>query len=246
MIRGIYAAASGMTFQMNQVDAIANNIANVETNGYKRSQLIPEAFGNLVVQMAGGNAPPASLSEGVRSAELARFDTPGNVRATGNPLNLAITGPGYFLVQQPSGRVVLTRDGDFNLDANQRLVTKAGDLVLDTRRRPLTIPGLTNQIEIQQDGTVVSNGLVGARIMVVAPTQAQLASFPVAPAGIAAAPPATVDVRQGFLEDSNVNVVTELVQLLEAEKLFNFDQKAVTTQDQELQKATSQLGQVNQ
>jgi flagellar basal body rod protein FlgG len=243
VFRGVYTAATGMVFQMKQVDLIANNLANVETNGFKRKELLGTTFGDLVVQFA-HQAPgtDSTVGTGVKVDGVARFETPGNLVQTGNPFNLALAGPGYFLVRSPDGTEKLTRDGDFQLDNLNRLVTRAGDLVLDTGRRPIVLDGESRSLRVAENGQIsLGDQFLGNVLVVNPPAEALETRFPLAPPGLAPVLDG-VNLRQGFLEHSNVNVVTEMVSLLGANRIYGFGQKIITAQDQMLQKAANDLG----
>lgn len=245
MLRGIYSAASGMNFQMQQLDQIANNLANVETNGYKRKELIGSSFGDLLVQFM-DQAPGTenTIGTGVKVDGVARFETPGNLVQTGNRFNFALTGPGYFLTRGADGTEKLTRDGDFQLDSTGRLVTRSGDVVLDAGRRPIVLTGDLTAMRVAADGTVSVADQPVTQMMVVNPPEAALTSqFPVAPPGLAMA--ANAGVKQGFLEHSNVNVVTEMVAMMTANRAFGFGQKIISAHDQLLQKAANDLGRIS-
>lgn len=245
MLRGIYSAASGMNFQMQQVDLIASNLANVETNGYKRKELIGSSFGDLLVQFM-NQAPgtEATVGTGVKIDGVARFETPGNLVQTGNRLNFALAGPGYFLTRGADGTEKLTRDGDFQLDATGRLATRAGDLVLDGNRRPITLTGDMHTLRVAENGTLTVNDNPITQLMVVNPPASVLETqFPVAPPGLPMA--ANPGVKQGFLEHSNVNVVTEMVSMMTANRAFGFGQKIISAHDQILQKAANDLGRIS-
>lgn len=245
MLRGIYSAASGMTFQMEQLNQIANNLANVDTNGFKRNELVASTFGDLLVQFT-EQAPgtEATVGTGVKIDGLARFETQGNLVHTGGRFNMAINGPGYFMIKGTDGAEKLTRDGDFQLDAEQQLVTRTGELVLDSTHRPIVLQGDLTTLRVSENGSIYLGEVVQAQLMVTNPPTTLLqASFPVAPAG--SAPMTNPKVEQGMLEHSNVNVVTEMVNMLAASRAFGFGQKVITAHDQTLQKAANDLGRMN-
>ncbi|MBU6430289.1 MAG: flagellar basal-body rod protein FlgG, partial [Cyanobacteria bacterium REEB65] len=160
---------------------------------------------------------------------------------TGNTLDVGLQTPGqYFVIQQPDGTNLLTRDGEFYPSAQGDLVTSRGDQVLDDGQRPIHLPTNLQNIKIREDGTITQGGTEIAKILVVAPTQAELAQFPRATGALQ--PANGTQLRQGYLEASNVSAVTEMVSLIEASKLFNFEQKVVSAHDQMLQKATGEVG----
>lgn len=245
MLRGIYTAASGMIYQTQAVDVIAHNLANAETNGYKRRELLGSSFGDMLVQIL-HQAPgtEATVGTGVKVDGIARFETAGNMVSTGNRFNLALGGPGYFLTRGADGVEKLTRDGDFQLDSQNRLVNRAGDLVLNTARRAIVLDGDVANMRISENGTINLGTEVNSQLLVVNPPQSVLESrFPVAPPGLPAL--ANPDIKQGFLEHSNVNVVTEMVSLLTANRAFGYGQKIISAHDQILQKAANDLGRIS-
>lgn len=242
MIRGIYAAASGMTFEQKAVDIVANNLANLNTTGYKREEPIAASFHDVLIEMA--NRTPGTddtLPEGVQLAGTYRNEAPGDLRQTGNRLDLGLVNGGqFFVTRRPDGTQLLTRDGAFTRDQQGYLVTSDGAQVEAEGGGSISIPADMRNIKIHDDGTITNDGTVIDKILVVAPNQAELSQFPLA-AG-AQTPATGVSMRQGYLESSNVNAVTEMVRLIEASKIFAFEQKAVTAHDQMLQAATQQVG----
>ncbi len=247
MLRGIYTAATGMMHQMEAVNTISHNLANVETNGYKRKELLGASFDDVLVEMTGA-APGMQgiVGQGIRTEGVFRYDTPGNLVATGSPLTFALANPGYFVVQRPDGTRLMTRDGDFSIDEQRRLVTKSGELVLAVRPpsnqlSAVTLPGDMAAFKISADGQITQGEDYLGRLLVVNPPEAEMATFPVAPGQLQ-----LVDggVKQGFLEHSNVNVVTEMVSLLHANRSFGFSQKVIMAHDQMLQKAANDLGRI--
>jgi flagellar basal-body rod protein FlgG len=241
MIRGIYTAASGMLFNMQQVEQISNNLANINTSGFKRKEIIGEAFGDLVQGYSDTQPKDPSSGTGVHVGQLARFESPGQLRQTKSPLDLAITTEGHYLVARtPNGQDVLTRDGQLFKDQNNRLVTSLGGVVLDANRRPITITGDLKNLKIREDGTIFEGEAEIASILVVSPSQEQLQSFPNAVAPLRRAE--GFSMKQGFLESSNVNVISEMVGLMTANRMFGMEQKIVSAHDQMLQKAANDLG----
>lgn len=247
MLRGIYTAATGMMHQMEAVNTISHNLANIETNGYKRKELLGVSFDEVLVEMTGA-APGLQgvVGQGIRTAGVFQYNTPGNLISTGNPLNFALGNPGYFVVQRPDGTRIMTRDGDFSIDEQRRLITKTGELVLAVRPpnnqlSVITLPGDMATFRISSDGQITQDDVYLGRLLVINPTEAEMATFPVAPNQLQ-----LVDggVKQGFLEHSNVNVVTEMVSLLHANRSFGFSQKVIMAHDQMLQKAANDLGRI--
>ena len=259
MLRALRTAALGMSAQQAGVDNIANNLANVNTNGYKRSTIV---FHDLLYQTvqaagqgeAGGGAQPASLQMGHGAAAIAtvRNFTQGSFSETGNSLDLAINGEGFLQVLRPDGSIAYTRDGSFTLSADGAVVTQTG-LALDP---DLSIPAEAIEIHISQDGVVAVR--VQGEPEMVEVGQIELARFS-NPSGLnplggnlfeqtAASGEPSIGmagqeglgvIRQGFLEASNVDVVKEMVDLIMAQRAYEINSKMVTTSDDMLQIANS-------
>jgi flagellar basal-body rod protein FlgG len=247
MLRGIYTAATGMMHQLEAVNTISHNLANVETNGYKRKELLGASFDDVLIEMTGGAPGMQGLvGQGIRTEGTFRYDTPGNLKATGSPLTFALANDGYFVVERQDGTRLMTRDGDFSLDEQRRLVTKSGEMVLSVRPPsnqlfPVVLPGDLAAFKVAPDGQLTQGENYLGRLLVVNPPEEQMATFPVAPGQLQ-----LIDggVKQGFLEHSNVNVVTEMVSLLHANRSFGFSQKVIMAHDQMLQKAANDLGRI--
>jgi flagellar basal-body rod protein FlgG len=261
MIRALYTAATGMNAQSFQVDNIANNLANVNTTGFKLSEV---AFQDLIylnllqpgTSLLQGIAIPTGLQlgNGVRVAGTTKIFTEGTLENTGNPLNVAITGAGFFQVTFPDGTLRFTRDGNFQLNANGQLVTVDGYQI----QPALTIPADAQSISISTDGTV-SVVTAGAPTTSTTVGQITLARFQ-NPAGLssegrnlfnqtpASGTPITAVpgqngaglIQQGFLEQSNVDIVQSLVNLILAQRAYEFNTRAVRVADESLQ-ATNDL-----
>ena len=256
MIRSLWIAKTGMEGQQTKLDAIANNLANVGTNGFKRAGVV---FEDLMYQSL--RAPGAASSDqsqlptglqvglGVRAAATTRNFGQGSLQQTGGNLDIAIKGQGFFQIQMPDGTTGYTRDGAFQVDANGALVTSAGYAV----QPGITVPANALSVNVAADGTVTA-ALPGQ----VAPQtlgQLQLASF-INPAGLearggnlfgetaasgtpnAGAPNSTGlgALQQGFVEGSNVNVVEELVSMIATQRAYELNSKAIQTSDQMLQR----------
>jgi flagellar basal-body rod protein FlgG len=260
MMRSLNISKTGMEAQQLQLDTISHNLANVATNGYKRSHAVFEDLMYQNLRQAGSNAAgettlPTGLQVGLgtRAVATARQFSQGNLQQSGNPLDVAVLGQGFFEVQMPDGTTGYTRDGSFQVSATGQLVTNSGLTV----NPGITIPANAQSITIGDDGTV-SVALPG-QAAVQAVGQIQLASF-VNPAGLepkgqnvftetAASGAATVGpanqnglgkLRQGFVETSNVNVVEELVAMITTQRAYELNSKAIQTADQMLAK----LGQI--
>ena len=256
MIRSLWIAKTGLDAQQTNLDVIANNLANAATTGYKRIKPVFEDLLYQTLRAAGGptggqSQSPSGLQvgTGVRAGAAERMFLQGALTQTGNPLDLAINGPGFFQVTLPDGQTGYTRDGNFSRDSQGQLVNQSGYVVAPG----ITIPVNATSITVSETGQV-SVGLPGQ----VAPSQVgemQLARF-VNPGGLAsiggnllvqtaasgepnAGVPGTEGaglLRQFYVEASNVNVAEELVSLIQAQRAYEVNARAVTASDQMLQK----------
>ena len=256
MIRSLAIAKTGMEAQQMKLDAISNNLANVSTNGYKRAGVVFEDLIYQNLRQAGANSSeqttlPTGLQVGlgVQPVATTRSFTQGNLQQSSNPLDLAIRGNGFFQIQLPDGTSGYTRDGSFQVDAQGQLVTNAGYAV----QPGITIPANAQSVTIAADGTVSVTLPGQAQAQQVG--QLQLASF-VNPAGrepkgmnlfaetAASGPPnagapganGLGSLQQGYVETSNVNVVEELVSMIQTQRAYELNSKAIQTSDQMLQR----------
>ena len=258
MIRSLWIAKTGMEAQQTQMDVISNNLANVSTNGFKRSRAVFEDLLYQNLRQPGAQSSQQTqipsgfqLGTGVRPIATERLHTQGNLMQTSNQLDVAIQGAGFFQVLQPDGTTAYTRDGSFQTDSQGQIVTSNGFVV----QPAITIPANATSVTIGQDG-VVTVTQPGAS----APVQVgsmQLATF-INPAGLeslgqnmyvetasSGTPSTNVPgtngtgtVSQGYVETSNVNVVEELVNMIQAQRAYEINSKAITVSDQMLQKLT--------
>jgi len=223
---GLHAAASGLNAQQARMDAIANDIANVNTAGYTKQRV---AFRDLVYG-------PDGIGSGTAADVVGRSWKPGAMLPSDNPLSLAIAGPGFFQVKLADGRVALTRDGDFQVDAQGRLSTSGGEL-LDP---PVTIPKGTDpsQVSVAADGTVaVAGKKIGQIAVVDVPARAGLyaagGGLYLATTGSgAAAQVKSSAIQQGVREGSNVDIAEAMTELIDAQRAFDLASKVVHTQDE--------------
>ncbi len=241
MLEGLYSAAAGMAAQQQRIDGVANDLANVSTTGYKRVRV---GFRDLLYNRQGPSAGPTVLAgAGAAAGIFGRSQEQGALQTTGNPLDLAIEGAGFFQVRRPDGSLALTRDGALRLDANGRLTTQDGAL-LDP---PITVPkGTTaDRLAIGADGTVrIGKGAAIGRIQLVdvpAPDGLQPLGgnlfAPTAQSGQPAPVGAGSTLRQGLLEGSNVDVGDAMVDMMDAQRSFQMASKAIQMQDQMLEVA---------
>lgn len=213
---GIYNSASAMMVRLNELDIIAHNLANAETPGYKARRLNFLNFGETFLWIVNGanNRPPARLPLGVTVGNQRLNLQVGSMRPTGNPLDVAIDGNGWFVVQTPQG-VRYTRKGNFALSRDGVLVTSEGFPVLNENDQPIRIPAnAAASLRIAETGEIFANTQRLGRLRIVSLQNVQPAVdgyyLGVNPQ------PANVRIAQGMLESSNVQVVTELMRMLNA------------------------------
>lgn len=241
LLRGIYIAGTGMLAESLRQDVVANNLANATTTGYKRTASTSEPFAAALLRnMAMPGQPEVGTANfGVQPGRLDVINTQGALRSTGNQLDLALVGDGWFTVQTPDG-VRYTRDGAFGLAADGTLTTKDGFAVLG-ENGPVKL-AKTGDIGIAQDGTVTQNGATAGKLKITALDAESLTKEGANYMNGTATGTATGTVRQSFLEGSSVNVVSEMVELIRVMRSFEANQKAVQAQDENLGQAISKVG----
>jgi flagellar basal-body rod protein FlgG len=260
-MESLWVAKTGLEAQQTRMTVVAQNLANVNTTGYKRGRAIFEDLLYQNVSQVGGltsqqtQAPTGlNLGTGVRVVATDKQFSQGNLVNTNNPFDMAVEGRGFFQVLLPDGTQGYTRDGTFQLDANGALVTSAGYAV----QPAVTIPTSAQAVTVGVDG-VVSAVLPGQADPIQVGTM-QLTDF-VNPAGlqargqnlymetVASGPPqpgtpglnGLGSLTQGTLETSNVNVVEELVSMIETQRAYEMNSRAIETSDQMLQHLTNSL-----
>jgi len=256
MINSLWISKTGMEAQQMQLDVISNNLANVSTNGFKRANAVFEDLMYQNLRQVGASSSEQSqlptglqLGLGVRTVATSRSFAQGNLQQSGNKLDVAIQGNGFFQVTMPDGTTNYTRDGAFQVDSQGRLVTATGLPVANG----VTVPANATSIAIGADGVVTAQ-IPGTTAPQSIGTIA-LANF-LNPAGLepkgqnlyaestASGQPASGTpganglgaLMQGFVETSNVNVVQELVTMIQTQRAYEMNSKAIQTSDQMLQK----------
>jgi flagellar basal-body rod protein FlgG len=256
MIRSLSIAKTGLDAQQTQLDVIANNLANVSTSGFKKSRAVFEDLMYQTLRQPGAQSSQQTqlptglqIGTGVRPVATERIFTQGNMQQTGNSLDVAINGQGFFQVLMPDGTTGYTRDGSLHQDSQGQLVTSSGYPL----QPAITIPANAQSITIGSDGAV-SVTQPGST----ATTQVgsiQLANFINAPglegkgeniyveSASSGAPTTNAPgangigvVRQGYVETSNVNVVEELVNMIATQRAYEINSKAIQSSDQMLQR----------
>ena len=257
MLRALYSAAAGMESQQMNLDVISNNLANVNTTGFKKSKV---EFQELLYQttrapgadLGSGNQLPTGIQvgQGSRPVATARIFTNGDLTQTGEQLDVAVQGSGFFEVQMPDGTSAYTRDGAFKTDSTGRIVTSDGLPVIGGFQ---PVPAGTTNITISSNGNVTYTGASGTTTF-----EAQLVRFN-NPAGLesegsnlyketnASGTPELGTpgqngfgtLNQGYLELSNVSVVEEMVNLIQAQRAYEVNSKAVQAADEMMQQSNN-------
>jgi flagellar basal-body rod protein FlgG len=256
MIRSLWISKTGLEAQQTQMDVISNNLANVSTTGFKRSRAVFEDLLYQNLRQPGAQSSqqtqvPSGLQigTGVRPVATERIHTQGNLQQTSNQLDVAIQGAGFVQVLMPDGTTAYTRDGSFQRDNQGQIVTSNGFVV----QPAITIPANATTVTIGQDGVItVTQPGVAAPVQV---GSMQLATF-INPSGLesmgqnlyletasSGTPSTNVPgtngagtLSQGYVETSNVNVVEELVNMIQTQRSYEINSKAITVSDQMLQK----------
>ena len=260
MIRSLWIARTGLDAQQTNMDVIANNLANVSTNGFKKSRAVFEDLLYQNIRQPGAQSSQQTqfsnglqLGVGVRPVSTAKLFTQGALQQTGNDLDVAINGNGFFQIQLPDGTTGYTRDGSFQLDNQGQIVTTSGYVVLPG----ITVPANALSITIGRDGTVSVT-----QPATPSPTTAQIGNLQVAtfvnPGGLqsvgenmfletassGAATPNTPGLNgagllnQKMVEASNVNVAEELVTMIQTQRAYELNSKVVSTSDAMLGRLT--------
>ena len=250
MDASMWVAKTGLDAQQTRMNVISNNLANVNTTGFKRDRAVFEDMLYQNVKQAGGQTDANSqaptglmLGTGVRIVATEKLHSQGNMVTTQNPLDLAISGDGYFQIAKGDGSLAYTRDGGFKISATGQLVTSSGALL----QPAITIPNTASSVTIGRDGTVSIELTVGGSQVL---GQIQIARF-VNPSGLqslgqnlmkdtpASGAPQVLapgvggagSLMQGTLEASNVNVVEEMVNMIETQRAYEINSKAISAVD---------------
>jgi flagellar basal-body rod protein FlgG len=257
----LHVARTGLDAQNERMRVIANNLANVNTTGYKRDRAQFETLAYQAITTAGASssdqnkfATGLNLGSGVQITATSRIDTQGSMQQTGNSLDLAIQGAGYFQVQKPDGTIAYTRDGAFTLSDQGQVVTSSGMPLIPN----ITIPQGSTAITIAPDGTVSATvpgqtaaqqvgKIQTARFVNSGGLQAEGSNMftETAASGKPELGDAGTDGRgtlaQGSLESSNVDITQELVDMIECQRAYEVNSKLIKATDEMLQNANQQL-----
>lgn len=256
MVRGLYTAATGMNVQAKKMDIISNDLANVNTTGYKKDTAVIASFPQILASRLDdtqnhipNNGMIGAMSLGARIDEIYTNFTQGSVIKTDGIVDLAIQGEGFFAVQTPAN-TFYTRDGNFSINQNGEMVTKEGYYVLSQEGLPITLGEdfLANggQVVVKESGEVYRGAeLIDTIALVRFEDNGTLQKaadnlYQAEGQGI----PFQGSMIQGFLESSNVNSVTAMVDMITVSRAYEANQKVIQTQDAILGKAVNEIGRV--
>ncbi len=258
MLKGLYTAYTGMLNEQNRMDILTNNLANASTVGFKKEGATSQSFDSILtlkikdqsvglqnVQRLGTNNP------GVKIGENYTDYTQGSFRITDNTYDLALAGEGFFAIEftNKAGETstMYTRNGQFTLNREGYLVTADGDYVLDTQNRRIQLNTLIDS-EIGSDGTITQGGVAVAKIQVTDFEDynylEKYGETYYRPVEGAKTTQADAEMKSGYLEMSNVQVVSEMVNLISITRAYESNQKIIQTYDDTLEVAVTQLGRI--
>ena len=258
MLKGLYTAYTGMVNEQHRMDTLTNNLANSTTVGFKKEGATSQAFDEvLALKIKDTSESPntarrlGTMSLGVKIGENYTDYSEGPLKVTDNTFDLALTGPGFFTIEftNKAGETSTkyTRDGSFTVTEEGNLVTKDGDFVLDDGGSPIELnPRLTTSINT--DGTIYQNGRQVAKIGITDFEDynylKKYGDVMYQPVDGAVEKEATGLIRQGYTEQSNVNVVTEMVNMIAITRAYEANQKVIQSVDQTLDQSANSIGRV--
>lgn len=258
MVKGLYAAYTGMINQEHRMDVLTNNLANVNTNGYKKEGATAQSFDSVLAYKIKDNSEGYRLAKrigvnnpGVKIGEGYTDFSQGSLKTTENTYDLALTDKGFFAVRftdkAGNDSIKYTRDGNFTLNTNGELVTQEGDYVLDRNGQTIKIDPLKDT-QINTSGEIIQDGKVVTTIQV---TDFEDYNYLerygenyYQPIDGAEEIQAAAKVYSGYLETSNISVVSEMVSMINVSRAYETNQKVITTIDGTLDIAANQIGRV--
>ncbi len=255
MIRGLYTASAGMQVEQIRQDVIANNLANLNTSGFRRDLAVLEARGDMAIRRtndplsadplaATRRRPIGEIGTGVLINRIVKRFEQGVLKQTDDPFDMALDGDGYFTLATPNGDKIYTRAGEFTRNAQGQMCSKDGNLLLGANG-PITVPsGAT--FNVSKDGFVGVNGRPVDRIALArfdAPDQdlEKVGDTAFRYRGAGEPPASTAQIAQGMIEGPNVNAVQEMVEMIAALRHYEANQKALQSQDETLSKAVNEV-----
>lgn len=257
MVKGLYAAYTGMVNEQHRMDVLTNNLANANTNGYKKEGATSQSFNDVFAyKIKDGSDAPRTVKRiginnlGVKIGEGYTDFSQGPLKSTSNPYDLALTDSGFFAVEYTNKNgdtsVKYTRDGNFTLNMEGELVTQDGDFVLDKDGNHIQIDHQAGEVQINILGEIIQDGQVVGEIQV---TDFEDYNYLVhfgenyyEPIEGAEETEPKAQIYAGFLETSNISVVTEMVNMISVSRAYDSNQKVITTIDSTLDVTANQLG----
>jgi flagellar basal-body rod protein FlgG len=232
MLEGLFTAAAGMSAQQQQLDAISNDLANVSTTGYRAQRV---AFSDLLYNTVKLAGTETTSGAGASAKTIGRSEAQGALRETGEPLNLAIEGDGFFEVTRPDGKVALTRDGTFGVDASGTIINAQGNRLAPPIKLPAGVSPA--EVSISPTGAVTAGKRTLGQIKLVTVTSPDhlLAdgNGELTPTAASGAPhPAKGHIHQGALEESNVDVGRDMAMMVTTQRNFQMTSTAIQTESQ--------------
>jgi flagellar basal-body rod protein FlgG len=232
MLEGLYSAAAGMSAQQEQLNAISNDLANLSTSGYKSERV---AFSDLLYSPVNIAGTVSTDGAGASAKVIGRSVTQGAITETGDPMNLAIEGAGYFEITRANGQKALTRDGTFGVDASGTIVSSEGNRLTPPIKLPAGVS--PSEVTVSPNGTVTAGKRTLGQIKLVTVTSPEhmLAngSGELTPTAASGAPhPATGKLHQGALEASNVNIASEMALMVSTQRNYQMDSTAIQNESQ--------------
>ncbi len=242
MIKGLYRSGSAMVPRIKQQETIANNLANVSTPGYKKDML----FTRELTRQQSKNATRQTDWQTPMIDQIYTQHSQGTLDKTGNPLDLALEGEGFLMVESQDGQTLLTRAGNFSVDPQGFLSTADGDRLMGEGG---TINVGNGDVSISEAGQVeVNNDIIGTIRVVEVENKNQLSKIGrsafMIPDGIEPVAAVNFAIRQGYLETSNVDIVKEMVEMIVSYRNYEADAKSIQTQDQSLEKLMSNVARI--
>lgn len=263
MIRGIYTSASGMITKQREQDMRANNLANLNTTGFKRDMSVEREFRNMnLIRTNDTQQPPAgptvdrrpaigTLSTGALLEEVVSDFQTGEMNNTGNPLDLALEGDGFFVVENEDGEVFYTRAGNYTLNQDGEVVTMQGYYLLGENGRIQLDTSEAEEISITPEGTIMVDSEEVDELLVQEfenPAGLEKMGENLFAETEESGEPAVSEgsvVQQGYLEQSNVNAVKEMAGMINALRAYEANQKTLTAHDDALDRAVNDVGRTN-
>lgn len=245
MLRGIYTSASGLTAVQKESDVVANNLANVNTVGFKKAEVVKKSFAKTLLACVDYQkeftASPkkliGNLGKGVKVDDITTYHQQGSIRNTGRDLDIALIGSGYLIAQDQEGRELYTRNGSLSVNKQGELVNDNGDLILGQNG---AIKIDVQNITINDQGQIYADGEYLDKFKLVSIENPRKIGNHL----YTGSNPQThqdIEIKQGYLEDSNVNPVDEMVKMINIHRSYEANQKMIQTYDTTLGKAVNEI-----